>query len=217
MADRGSQADHEEEEEQGQDKDTNAAYEQGDTVAVEGSPYLDFVEDQQHPVQPEQESECPGCQSLGTLTLPCGHKLCPKCIELSQGELGQAGCTICYGSQLMDSVLQTLLEALFHDQPRRPGITTGAVEDVRASNDGGKAAGRYGGTASEELCLEHQEILSVFCLEEGEPVCQQCQADQHEEHQCCSIQEAVLDCKVRHKNQDTNCSSIVRLGCANIY
>ncbi|XP_076604554.1 E3 ubiquitin-protein ligase TRIM35 [Chaetodon auriga] len=195
MAERASQADHEEEEEQGQEKDTNTPYQQSDTVTVGESPYLDSVEDQQRPIQPEEESECPGCQLLGILTLPCGHKLCPKCIELSQGELGQADCTICYGSQLMDSVLQTLLEALFHDQPRRPGVTTGAVEDVRASNDGGKAVVRYGGMGNEELCVEHGEMLSVFCLEEGEPLCQQCQTDKHEEHQCCSIQEAVLDCK----------------------
>ncbi|KAM9341347.1 E3 ubiquitin-protein ligase TRIM35 [Symphorus nematophorus] len=194
MAERAGQADHEEEEELGQDKDTNT--QQRDVVPVEESSNVDSIEDQQGPTQPEEDSECPGCQSLGTLTLPCGHKLCPTCIELSQGELGQGGCTICYGSQLMDSVLHTLLEALFHGQPRRPGFTPAAEEEsVRAGADGGKATGGYGGVGKEELCVEHGEMLSAFCLEEGEPLCQQCQTDEHEEHQCCSIQEAVLDCK----------------------
>ncbi|XP_035529418.1 tripartite motif-containing protein 35 isoform X2 [Morone saxatilis] len=186
MAERASQADHEEEEERGQDTNT-LGDQQRDPVAVVESP--DSTEGQQPPTQLEEE--CPGCQSLGILTLPCGHKLCPACVELSQGELGQAGCTICYGSQLMDSVLHTLLEALFRGQPRRRGVPPGTAEEsVRAADDGG-----YRGVEKEELCEEHGEMLSVFCLEEEEPVCQQCQTEEHKEHQCCSIQEAVLDCK----------------------
>ncbi|KAE8289483.1 Tripartite motif-containing protein 35 [Larimichthys crocea] len=194
MAERDSPTDHGEEEELEQDKDTNTPDDR-DTATARESPDVDSSEDQQLvqlPTQPEEQSECPGCQSMGILTLPCGHKLCPTCIELSQGELGQAGCTICYGSQLMDSVLHTLLEALFHGQPRRPGVTAGAAEEhVRATEGGGRALG----VVKEELCVAHGEMLSVFCLEEGEPLCQQCQTDEHEAHQCCSIQEAVLDCK----------------------
>nr|XP_046269866.1 E3 ubiquitin-protein ligase TRIM35 [Scatophagus argus] len=194
MAERASQTDHEEEK-LGQDLNTPGD-QRGDTATVGETTDVDSIDDQQRPTQPEEESECPGCQSLGIMTLPCGHKLCPKCIEMSKGELGQVGCTICYGSQLMDSVLHTLLEALFHGQPRRPGVTRGALEEsVRAAEDGGKAVGGYGVEEKEELCVEHGEMLSVFCLEEGQPLCQQCRADEHEEHQCCSIQEAVLDCK----------------------
>lgn len=195
MAERAGQADHEDEEELGRDKDINTPGDQHrDNVIVRESTDV-------------EESECPCCQSVGILTLSCGHKLCPTCIELSHGELGQAGCTICYGSQLMDSVLQTLLEALFHGQPRRPAVTPGAVEEsVQVAEDGGKAVGGYVGVEKEELCMKHEEVLCVFCLEEGEPLCWQCQMDEHEGHQCCSIQEAVLDCKVRHKHQDTNCT-----------
>ncbi|KAM3595357.1 uncharacterized protein V6R79_022364 [Siganus canaliculatus] len=167
-------ADREEDEELGQDKDINTS--------------VDLIEDQQVPGQAEEESECPGCQSLGVLTLPCGHKLCPTCIELSQGEMAQTGCTICYGSQLLDSVLHSLLEALFHGQPRRPRDPTAALEGKEAE-DGGMEK------EEEALCLEHGEMLSVFCEEERELMCQQCQVQEHEEHQCCPTQEAVLKCK----------------------
>lgn len=126
--------------------------------------------------------------------LPCGHTLCPTCIKLSQEELGQAGCTICYGSQLMDKVLHTLLETLFRGQPRRTGVPSSAAEpSVRVAEDGWTA--ENGNVEKEELCVKHGELFSMFCLEEEEPVCQQCQTDEHEEHQCCSIQEAVTDCK----------------------
>lgn len=168
------------------------------SIPISESSDVDPVGDQPRPTQEVEDSECPCCQSVGVLTLPCGHKLCPTCTELIHGELGQAGCTICYGSQLLDSVLQALLEALFHGQPRRPGVGPGAVEEsVGGGEDGGKAACGCSGLKEEELCVKHEEELCAFCLEEAEPLCRQCQADEHEDHQCCSVQEAVLDCKVR--------------------
>ncbi|XP_041668107.1 E3 ubiquitin-protein ligase TRIM35 [Cheilinus undulatus] len=172
MAERAAQADHEEE-----DKDVRTPHED---------------QDEQHQAQPEEESECPGCQSVGILTLPCGHKLCHSCIQVSREELGQSGCTICYGSQLMDSVLHSLLETLFHGQPRRRGVTPGAAEDgVMGAEDGGKGWAAEG----EEMCGKHGEMFSMFCLEEEELICPQCETDEHEDHQSCSIQGAILDCK----------------------
>lgn len=202
MAERASQADQGEGERPVQDKDANTASDQNeDTVTGGESPVIQSTED---PTQPEEESACPGCRSLGVLTLPCGHKLCPSCIELSQGELNQASCTICYGSQLMDSVLHTLLDALFQGLPRRQGVTLGAEEEsIRRPEDGGKALAGYRVIESEELCAQHGERVTVFCLQEEEPLCRQCQTDEHDEHQCCSIEEAVRNCKVRHKNQET--------------
>uniref|UniRef100_A0A8D3APC1 Tripartite motif-containing protein 35-like n=1 Tax=Scophthalmus maximus TaxID=52904 RepID=A0A8D3APC1_SCOMX len=194
MAERASQADQGEGERPVQDKDANTASDQNeDTVTGGESPVIQSTED---PTQPEEESACPGCRSLGVLTLPCGHKLCPSCIELSQGELNQASCTICYGSQLMDSVLHTLLDALFQGLPRRQGVTLGAEEEsIRRPEDGGKALAGYRVIESEELCAQHGERVTVFCLQEEEPLCRQCQTDEHDEHQCCSIEEAVRNCK----------------------
>ncbi|KAM7404144.1 hypothetical protein PAMA_004530 [Pampus argenteus] len=197
MAERTSQADHEEKGLGIQDQEQSSPDNQSeDTVAVEESTHAHSVEDQKYLTQSEEDSECPGCQSLGVLTLPCGHKLCHTCIELSQGELGQAHCTICYGSQLMDSVLQTLLDALFQGQPRRRGAAPRTNEEsVWGTVDVGQAGDGYGDVEIGSMCVQHGEILSVFCLEEEKLLCQQCQTDEHEQHQCCSIQEAVLNYK----------------------
>lgn len=201
MAERAGQIDQEAEE----DKEVRTSDDQHeDSDPVQNPP----EEQEQHQTQPEEESECPGCQSMGVLTLPCGHKLCHSCIQASQEELGQTGCTICYGSQLMDTVLRSLLETLFHGQPRRRGVIPGAGEE-------GILAGDYGAKAEagveEETCAQHGEMLSLFCLEEEQLICQQCEADEHEEHQSCPVQEAVQDCKVRYETQDTGCTDLQSL------
>ncbi|XP_029937839.1 E3 ubiquitin-protein ligase TRIM39 [Myripristis murdjan] len=200
MSEGASQGDHGEKGHQ--DKDSGQ-YGEVESLSCPGS---DSAEEQRPPDHQsaesgssdstEEEDECPGCQSIGVLVLPCGHKLCSACIQMSQEELGQDGCTVCYGSQLMDSVLKTLLDALFQDQPRRPGVTPGAgqrlgdTEDVVNVRDGAGDPER-----EQELCVRHGELLSLFCLEEEELVCQECQRDKHDEHHCCPIEDAVLDCK----------------------
>ncbi|CAL8285550.1 unnamed protein product [Lota lota] len=137
-------------------------------------------------------SECPGCQAMGALVLPCGHRLCAACVQLSRGgrgEMGHGSCTICYGTQLMDSVLHTLLEVLFQDQPRRP---------AEGEGDGEKAAVEAGGSGMagvEDRCLRHGQLHTMFCLEEEEPLCEECVKDEHDHHHCCSLQEAVMACK----------------------
>ncbi|XP_023278674.1 tripartite motif-containing protein 35-like [Seriola lalandi dorsalis] len=194
MAERASQDDHEEGEELVQDKDTNTSVDQKEDIVTGGeTPDIHSIEDQ-HPTQ--EESECPGCQSLDIVALPCGHKLCPTCIELSQRELGQASCTVCCGSQLVDLILHTLLDALFQAQPRRHGVMPGAEEEsARGAEDGGKAWGGYREMEKEDLCVQHGEMLTMFCQQEEQPVCQRCQTDEHEDHQCCSIEEAIHNCK----------------------
>ncbi|XP_046889012.1 E3 ubiquitin-protein ligase TRIM39 [Hypomesus transpacificus] len=125
----------------------------------------------------ESESVCPGCQAAGALVLPCGHRLCQVCVELCQRELGgQGGCTVCYGRNLLDCVLNRLLDSLFQGQSRRPGR--------------GGRSGEAGGQ-----CPEHGEMFSMFCMEEEELVCSECQREEHEEHECCSVEDAALDCK----------------------
>ncbi|KAM9842997.1 E3 ubiquitin-protein ligase TRIM35 [Aulostomus maculatus] len=167
----------------------------------------DFTGDgQKDSTEAVEDAECPGCQSLGVLTLPCGHKLCATCFELGRGELGrgelgqgelsQAGCTICYGSQLMDSVLHTLLDALFQGQPRRHRGPPGAEEErVLGMVNDGNAGDGYDSLETEDVCVQHGGALSGFCLEDEELLCPECRTEQHDQHQCSSIQEAVLICK----------------------
>lgn len=50
--------------------------------------------------------------------------------------------------------------------------------------------------ASAECCEEHEEYLSLFCLDELEPLCKHCAADSHARHRVYLSAEAAIDCKV---------------------
>ncbi|XP_026869049.2 E3 ubiquitin-protein ligase TRIM39 [Electrophorus electricus] len=131
---------------------------------------------------------CPGCQAEGSVLLPCGHHLCQSCLQLCQHELGQdqRGCTECYGRELLDCVLKGLFDSLFQDQPRRIGCGLelgfgGSVEGTdRAEED--------------RTCARHGDRLTLFCTEDEELICTQCQ-EEHKDHECVDTEEAAKDCK----------------------
>ncbi|XP_064179614.1 E3 ubiquitin-protein ligase TRIM39 [Anguilla rostrata] len=119
------------------------------------------------------DPSCPGCRGGDPLLLPCGHRLCAPCLTLCQSELGERACTVCYGRDVLDSVVKGLLDSLFRGQPRRD------------APPGGEACS----------CSLHGEKLTLYCMEDEEPVCSLCKAAEHQEHECCSSEEAVQDCK----------------------
>ncbi|XP_054897626.1 E3 ubiquitin-protein ligase TRIM35-like isoform X2 [Poeciliopsis prolifica] len=49
--------------------------------------------------------------------------------------------------------------------------------------------------ASAECCEEHEEYLSLFCLDDLEPLCKHCAADSHARHRVYLSAEAAIDCK----------------------
>ncbi|KAM9770428.1 nuclear factor 7, brain-like [Menidia menidia] len=53
---------------------------------------------------------------------------------------------------------------------------------------------------STEWCEEHEEYLSMFCLDDLEPLCEQCAADSHAGHKVYLLTEAAVDCKEELKN-----------------
>lgn len=59
---------------------------------------------------------------------------------------------------------------------------------------------------SPEQCGEHEESLSLFCLDDLEPLCKQCAAVGHAGHRVYLLTEAATDCKVGimyHKEDST--------------
>ncbi|XP_036427936.1 E3 ubiquitin-protein ligase TRIM39 [Colossoma macropomum] len=141
------------------------------------------------PSLPSGDSVCPGCQAEGSLLLPCGHSLCQSCIQLCQLELGQdqQRCTECYGRELLDSVLKGLLDSLFQGQPRRVG--SGADLGLGDSEDS------KDGAADGKMCAKHNERLTLFCEEDEELICSQCQDEEHKDHKCNNTEEAAQECK----------------------
>ncbi|KAJ8246250.1 hypothetical protein GJAV_G00265480 [Gymnothorax javanicus] len=136
-----------------------------------------MADDGEQVSQPPSDDPCPGCGAQGASALPCGHLLCPACLQLCQRELGgERGCTMCFGRDVLDDVVKGLLDSLFQGQPRRDA----PCED-----------GRKGGQA----CPQHGERLTLYCVEDEEPVCSLCRAEEHLEHECCTTEEAVLDCR----------------------
>lgn len=58
--------------------------------------------------------------------------------------------------------------------------------------------------SSPEHCEEHGESLSVFCLDDLEPVCKQCAAVSHAGHRVYLLTEAADDCKVGISRRDSS-------------
>ncbi|KAG9334128.1 hypothetical protein JZ751_009098 [Albula glossodonta] len=120
---------------------------------------------------PGAEPSCPGCQGAEPVVLPCGHSLCESCLQLCRGELGESACTVCYGRDVLDSVVKGLLDSLFQGQPRRDA------------------------PAPEELCPLHGVKMTLYCVEDEVPICSICSTGEHEDHECCSVHEAMQECK----------------------
>ncbi|KPP63969.1 E3 ubiquitin-protein ligase TRIM39-like [Scleropages formosus] len=98
--------------------------------------------------------------------------------------MGLPGCTVCYGRGVLDDVLHGLLDALFKGQPRRDASVAGSTE---GRDPGG-------------LCGRHGEPLALFCEDDEELVCDSCKEEEHKEHQCCPLEEAMQDSKKELRN-----------------
>lgn len=60
----------------------------------------------------------------------------------------------------------------------------------------GAEVGPSSSLESTGCCEEHKEYLSLFCLDDLEPLCKQCAADSHAYHRVYLLAEAAIDCKV---------------------
>ncbi|XP_064812534.1 E3 ubiquitin-protein ligase TRIM39-like [Oncorhynchus masou masou] len=127
----------------------------------------------------EVDFSCPVCCDIfkDPVVLLCSHSFCKACLEEYWKQKTSWECPVCRKKSSMEFppcnlVLKNLCEAYLQDRSQRASA------------------------GPEVLCSQHSEKLKLFCLEDKQPICLVCQTSKkHKSHDCCPIDEAVLDHK----------------------
>ncbi|XP_029579779.1 zinc-binding protein A33 isoform X1 [Salmo trutta] len=127
----------------------------------------------------EVDFSCPVCRNIfnDPVVLLCSHSFCKACLEEYWKQKTSWECPVCRKKSLMEFppcnlVLKNLCESYLQDRSQRASA------------------------GAEVLCSLHSEKLKLFCLEDKQPICFVCQTSKkHKTHDCCPIDEAVLDHK----------------------
>lgn len=100
---------------------------------------------------------------------------------------------------------QTKSKLASHLEALNPGSPLPGCNFFPKSLPGAEAKGLaspFPSLVSAERCGEHGEVLSMFCLDNLEPLCYQCGIDvSHAGHRVYSLTEAATDCKVGIRHQ----------------
>lgn len=127
----------------------------------------------------EEDLVCYVCWDIfrEPVVLPCSHSFCKECVQTYWGIQGSRVCPACRAvvpeGELVNSLtLKYICESAITERHRRESELIG-------------------------LCSQHNEAISLLCLEEFKPVCNDCHTyGEHRSHECRPIQEVELKLKV---------------------
>lgn len=124
---------------------------------------------------------CPLCCEVFRypVTLKCGHSCCKVCLQEFWERKGARECPVCRRLEVTHRPPINLALKIASDRFQLEQSAAAAVK-------------------REEICGAHNERLKIFCQRDEVPICVICQLSlEHKKHECCSIEDAATDRKVR--------------------
>lgn len=137
---------------------------------------------------PEVDLSCPICCEIFTdpVVLKCSHSFCAPCLQKYWSQRGRnRDCPLCRTKSVDDPVPSLTLKNL--------------CESVVLESEGPEAKQEELYCDPGEMCPLHGEKLKLYCLQDKEPICVVCHTSRkHKQHDCCPVNEAIVDIKVIH-------------------
>lgn len=136
----------------------------------------------------QSEASCSICLGYfqDPVSIPCGHNFCRECIARCwEGLEGNFPCPQCR---------KTALHKNF--RPSRELANIASIARQLSLHSSG-------------WCKQHREALKLFCTEDQEPICAQCDASQaHRSHAVLPAHQAAQEYKVRSQNPEPRAQCI---------